>query len=411
MSRITQVVADALGQLISPNSHIAIALSGGADSMALTLLAQDWVAQHGGTITALTVDHGLREASAAEASQVAEWMRARGIEHHILTPAHTDASNNLQEAARGWRYEALAEFCRARGILHCLVAQHAGDNRETVEHNIARGETADGASGMRRVRNFRGVRFVRPMLALEHAEIEAFLRERDVVWVNDPSNADTHFARVRARKMLEQDTVRTRELDGLIVQHAASRALRDDALAEAAMRCVMMSPLGFADMSLTAWRQLKPLVASQLLADCITSIGGSVNRPRGRETARLVAALDHAFTTRTLQHCEITLEGDCLRFARERARVAPALPLRGCGAVIWDRRFSVQYDLPEAEGYTLGAIGRKAAKQLALPAATPGLWHLDELVFVPHIGMPQSASARVSIGFVPPKPLAAAPFW
>ena len=395
----------------SASAHFAVALSGGADSLALTLLAQDYAAQYGGRVTALTVDHRLRAESAAEAQQVASMMRARGIAHHILTPTHDDASNNLQEAARSWRYQALSEYCSSNGVLHCLVAHNAGDNRETAHHNIERGDTADGASGMRSVRNLNGVRFLRPLLTIERGELEDYLRGRHVPWIDDPSNQNTKFARVRTRRMLQENPGERAALDATITHQRAARTRRDDALAHAAMRCVTLSPFGFVDIDLTAWRALDATVASQLLADCITTISGATSRPRGADTTRLVAALQHPFRTRTLQHCELTLQGDTLRIAREFARVAAPIALRGKGVALWDGRFTIHHDLPADARYRLAATGVSNGKNTGLPPATPALWHLDEPVFLPHIELPHQAGTPVRIGFTPPKPLAAAPFW
>ena len=399
-----------------PHPHLAVALSGGADSLALTLLAHRWATARGGRITALTVDHRLRAESTAEAVHVGAMMRAQGIAHHILTPAHTDEERNLQAAARAWRYDALAAYCRAHGILDCLVAHHAGDVRETMLHNIARGHTADGASGMRAATNRSGVRFLRPLLFSERAALEDFLCTNQMVWIDDPSNQNPRFARVRARHMLRSDSAQRDALDAMHTENAAARTARDHALAQAAIHCVAIHPLGFADMSLRAWRTLEPTLASQLLADCITTISGHIHRPRAHETARLVNALDAPFRKRTLQHCEITCDGDRLRIAREYARVAPPLTLRGDGEVLWDGRFKVRHQLADGDHYTLGALGARGRKQLRaqgfdLPPATPCLWHLDEWVMVPHIELPHQATHSIHIGFAPPKPLAAAPFW
>lgn len=379
--------------------------------MALALLAQDYVRARGGEVVTLTVDHRLREESTQEAAQVAAWMRARHIPHYILTPEHTEVSRNMQEAARQWRYDALADFCTSHGILHCLVAHHAGDRRETALLHQARGETADGASGMGYVRNYRGVRFLRPMLGFERAELTDFLRQRDVRWIEDPSNYNPKFARVRTRTMLAtQDHYAA--LDAQIAQAGEARAARDEALAAAAVQCVAISPLGFADIALAPWRTLPPLLASQLLADTITMISGDTHRPRAQDTARLMSALGSGFRKRTLQRCEVTQTGDCLRIAREASRVAPPAVLRGRGVFMWDQRFRVHYDLPAGEALTIEALGTEGKRQLQLrdlPRATPCLRALDEQRFVPHMHFP--APPGISVGFAPAKPLAAAPFW
>ena len=403
----------------SSSTHFAVALSGGADSLALTLLMQEYVAQHGGHITALTVDHRLRKESTEEAQRVAAMMHDQGMAHHILTPAHDTSSNNLQEAARHWRYRALSDYCHAQGILHCLVAHNAGDNRETVAHNEARGDTVDGISGMRSSHTLHGIRFLRPLLITERAELEAFLRSKKMAWIDDPSNTNPAFARVRTRDRLRHAPEECAALDATLIAHRPLRTMRDDALALAAMQAVTIHPLGFAEMNLAHWRGLDEPLASQLVADCLTTIGGATSRPRGSDTRRLAHALRAPFTRRTLHQCELTLHGDHVRIARELARVAAPIALTGNGETCWDGRFIIRHAIPAGTCYTLAALGNHGRKQAIarwgavgdVAPSTPALWHLDELLYVPHIEVPHRVAEQVVIRFCPPKPLAAAPFW
>src|SRR5438552_7537765 len=94
---------------------VAVAVSGGPDSMALAILADRWARQRGGQAWALTVDHRLRPESAAEAQTVAEWLSARAIPHEILVWADEKPASGIQEAARAARYRLLAGWCRERG--------------------------------------------------------------------------------------------------------------------------------------------------------------------------------------------------------------------------------------------------------------------------------------------------------
>ena len=380
--------------------------------MALSLMADAWARAHGGHILALTVDHGLRAESAAEAAQVGAWMAARNIRHCILTPAPAAHSNNLQNNARQRRYDALADACRAEGILHCLIAHHAGDQRETTAHNLARGETADGAAGMAMLRNYHGVRFLRPLLGVEHAALTDYLCAQRCEWVEDPSNTNATFARVRTRMALASDAGHTEQLAHLAEREGADRAARDEALARAAMQCVALHPLGYAELSITEWHTLSNGMATRLLADTLRCISGSTYRPRTSDTLRLADALPTLARTRTLHGCEVARHGDTIRIAREFARVVPPLTLSGEGRARWDGRFRLYYRLPPGAGYRIGALGRHA-RHYGLPRATPALWHLDEPYHVPHIAgagaLPEGVS--ITLGFAPAKPLAAAPFW
>lgn len=418
------------------NSPLAIALSGGADSMALTLLAEGWARTHGARIVTLTVDHGLRPESRQEAEQVARWMAARGIEHHLLTPPPLHHLNNLQEAARQRRYDALAEWCHAHGVLHCLLAHHAGDQAETVALMQARGDTADGAAGMAAARHYRGVRFLRPLLGIDKKDLKKFLHARAAGWVEDPSNQNTKFARVRVRGALANDAATHAALLSTARAEGAARAARDDALAEAAASLVTMHPTGFAELPLTGWAALAPALASQLIADLLTTISGRSERPRAADTERLCAAFVASYQSsvvrtetsshhsrltphpsplrRTLHGCEISVSKNTIIIAREVARVAAPITLRGTGTTHWDDRFRVHHALPADMELSLRALGNDGKKLLATghwPLATPSLWHLDRLVYVPYLYDTLPENAQVRVGFAPRKPLAAAPFW
>lgn len=428
-------------------SGFSVALSGGADSMALTLLADDWARAHGCRIVALTVDHALRAESRAEAEQVARWMHARGIEHHILTPEHTPAGNNLMQAARQWRYDALADFCRAQGIAYCLLGHHQGDQRETVLLNAARG--GDGLSGMPRLRAYRGVQFLRPLLDVEKGALVEYLRmhsprchpeqregsylqqvrsfayaqdDSAVAWIEDPSNRNTDFARVRVRNQLAGDAALRAEVDARIVQARADRHAREQALAEAVADCVTIHPAGYATIQRERWR-MHHSVHHHLIADTLRCISGQTHRVRSAEIARLMEAiLDKTQGRRSLQYCVIAWDAATIRIEREPARVAEPVTLQGRGYCFWDQRFHVEYDVPDGYAVQLAALGVRGKKSLrdsgndevrSLPLATPCLWHRDEPVMLPHI--PWRAATlppdlHCSIRFAPAKPLVVTPF-
>ena len=114
------------------NPTIAIAVSGGCDSMCLTLLLNDWTVANDGKLIALTVDHGLRSESATEAHQVSDWLSQRSIEHHILTWSGKKPTSGIQEAARKARYSLLEDWCLQHKVLHLFVAHNADDQAETI---------------------------------------------------------------------------------------------------------------------------------------------------------------------------------------------------------------------------------------------------------------------------------------
>lgn len=153
-----------LGPFERPPS-IAVAVSGGSDSLGLGLLLADWVHERGGQLIVLTIDHGLRAEAAAECARVAEIFTAiPNCSAHILSWQGEKPQHGLQAAARVARYALLADWCRAHGVLHLAVAHTAEDQAETVAMRRAHGSGPLGLAGMAALRPEAGVRLLRPLL-------------------------------------------------------------------------------------------------------------------------------------------------------------------------------------------------------------------------------------------------------
>ena len=142
---------DPLGPF-EPAPLLAVGVSGGADSLALVLLADRWARARRGSVLALTVDHALRDGSAAEAAQVGHWLAARGIAHEVLRWDGPKPATAIQETARAARYRLLGQRCAGTGILHLLLAHHRDDQAETVLLRRAQGSGRDGLAGMAAIR-------------------------------------------------------------------------------------------------------------------------------------------------------------------------------------------------------------------------------------------------------------------
>jgi tRNA(Ile)-lysidine synthase len=170
-------LGDALARIggFEPSPFIAVAVSGGPDSLALTILADRWARRHGGCAWALTVDHRLRPESAAEARQLGTWLAARGIPHAILAWQDAKPFSGVQEAARAARYRLLGEWCVARGCLHLLTAHHREDQAETYLIRRRAGSGPDGLAAMAAVRELPGLRLVRPLLGVARARLAVLL--------------------------------------------------------------------------------------------------------------------------------------------------------------------------------------------------------------------------------------------
>lgn len=185
-------------------TSIAVALSGGPDSMALCALVQEWAQGRGMRVHAITVDHALRPESAAEAQQVGDWVSQSmpDVTHVVLRrdPATITAAK-LQEQARADRYRLMSDYCHAQGIAHLCLAHHQDDQAETFLFRLCKGSGLDGLAAMRVQSTVHDIALIRPFLGMGKDRLIATCQARGLPFVNDPSNKNYQFARVRFREM------------------------------------------------------------------------------------------------------------------------------------------------------------------------------------------------------------------
>lgn len=373
---------------------LAVAVSGGADSLCLALLAHDWARARGGTVTALIVDHGLRTESAAEAETVAGWLRAHGIAAVVLRWHGVKPVTGVQEAARAARYRLLRAWCAAAGVLHLLVGHQHEDQVETVLLRAERGSGADGLAGMAAIVELAECRILRPLLAMPALRLRATLRARGQAWIEDPSNRNPVFARTRLRAAA--DAAPRPDIA------AAGRARRTAEAAVAALlaRSVAIFPDGSAMVDAAAWASAPADIARRALVRVLLTVGGGAYPPRGDRLDPLLDALRRGGLRggRTLAGCRLVSRGLRLLVAREAGRIAPTATLPA-GPFIWDDRFLLTLSAGTLAGLRLAPLGaagwravlaaapeiRARAPLYPVSTALPALFDLEGVRDVPHL--------------------------
>lgn len=196
--------ADALLAPLLGFERVALAVSGGPDSLALLLLAHAFVQAHGGQDRFLvySVDHGLRPEAAAEVAFVLREARRLGFEARGLAWEGAKPATGIQQAARAARYRLFAAAMRADGAAALVTAHHRDDQAETVLMRLAHGSGIEGLRGMELFSEVDGITVVRPLLGVDPAALRAVVAAAGLTPVTDPSNSDLDYERVRWRRML-----------------------------------------------------------------------------------------------------------------------------------------------------------------------------------------------------------------
>lgn len=183
---------------------LAVAVSGGPDSMALAHILAQRAAESRFDLHILTVDHGLRVEAAQEVVDVVTYFEGKDhVTARILERDIEDHQKDkrIQEAARQDRYALMAAYCAEKSIKHLFLAHHADDQMETVLFRLAKGSGLDGLAGMRDVQPYSDeLTLCRPLLSLSKDDLLSYCAAHDIPYVEDKSNEDDKFARVRMRK-------------------------------------------------------------------------------------------------------------------------------------------------------------------------------------------------------------------
>ncbi len=388
-----------VGDLTS--ARVAVAVSGGSDSMATLHLAL----QAFGTVQAVTVDHALRAESAEEARRVFRFCTDLGIAHDTLVWKHGTVTGNLMEAARQARYGLMADWAKNTGITHILLGHTADDQAETFLMGLARGAGLDGLSGMRAGWHHGAVRFARPFLAVPRARLRSYLTAKDIAWIDDPSNENERFTRIRMRKLLPQlraSGITVDRLTAVISNLSATQDVVRQTVADAAA-VICCERAGSLDFDLARWSDFNPEVQRRLLLAGILWVSTAQHAPRADAVARVLRAIS--------ERRDATLWGVRLRMGQQGFRLireARAVAGLACEPeALWDGRWRVTG--PFAAGHQLRALGADGLRQLEgwrdqgiardVLLVSPSVWHDGTLIAAPLAGFSSDFQARIAAGF------------
>ncbi|MGY5779045.1 tRNA lysidine(34) synthetase TilS [Rhizobium sp. LEGMi135b] len=221
-----RAISEFLHSLSKP-AHILVAISGGSDSTGLLIALAERLKSHPHediTLTAATIDHGLRAAAADEALEVAALCSSRGIAHFVRRWEGEKPETGIMAAAREARYALLADLASDISADVIVTAHTLDDQHETMAMRSARRGQGGHGTGIADAALFdRRIWIVRPFLACRRADIRAYLETHGVSWLDDPSNEDTKYERVRTRMNLASEPATEPPADGGADRAALSR--------------------------------------------------------------------------------------------------------------------------------------------------------------------------------------------
>ncbi len=191
------------------NPSVAVAVSGGPDSMSLLFLVNAFIKYKKGNLIALIVDHGIRKNSNQEANYISTYLNKKNITSQILTVNQVNVSKKSMNEARNNRYNLLTDFCIKNNFLHLFVAHHKDDNLETFLNRKIAGSDFYGLKSMSEFSLYNKVGIIRPLLNFSKDALLNYNKKNKIEYINDPSNFNLDYTRPTIRKFLKKSDQKT----------------------------------------------------------------------------------------------------------------------------------------------------------------------------------------------------------
>lgn len=374
---------------------LAVAVSGGADSLALLFLAHELAQQQGSYVIALTINHNLRTEAKKEAFCIGQWTHAKGIQHIIIEWTADKPQTRLQERARNARYALLTEWCQQNNISTLLLGHHAQDQEETFWMRLSSGSGLDGLVGMKKCTVKNGIICLRPFLHLPKERLKATLIAQRQEWIEDPSNQNLRFFRGRFRHFIQEEGLSSFRLLQIMEKLQRDAEFIQDSLHKAIKTTIKAHEGGYLTIKKEFFVELHPAISQRLLSFLIQWFSHTDYSPRSIQVIGIQDKIKKgsSFTAGGIywafSHEEIFLFREPR--ATEQERCVSTIKEK----TLWDQRFWIDPLLTEyvPKEMIMGPLGsipslKKEIHSLIPTRAwptLPALWEKGKVVVVPHL--------------------------
>ena len=314
-----------------------VAVSGGSDSVALLTLLLNWAHKNKKKLFVVTVDHGLRSAAADEAIYVRKLCQKNNIRHEILK-IESVVSGNVQAWARENRYRAIAEWANKNKIMSVFLGHTLDDQAETVLLRLGRGSGVDGLAAMQSESFRENIKWLRPLLNIQRNDLREFLKFENVAFIDDPSNDDTKYHRIKIRKFLaniNEFGLNAKRLTETANRMAQAKDVLNQVAFKFAKKNILVTKIGSLSVDLSNFQKQLPETKFRVLSYSVKWVAGNYYGARAKTLAKaLQDSLDGK--TRTCSGCMLTKNDGKLHIFREYNAVKNSSLMNG----VWDNRWS-----------------------------------------------------------------------
>ena len=380
--------------------NIALAISGGADSLALAILANKYKYKYNYKLFAFSIDHQLRSDSAKEVRYVKNLMKTIDIKHHTLAWTTVKPKTKIQESARIARYDLLCEACNKHQCDYILLGHHADDQIETFIIRLEAKSGLDGLSCMQEktkiLTSYGHLNLIRPLLNIRKKTLIELCKKNNMKWLEDPSNEDIKYSRSKIRKLLISIDM-FRGFNESITLYSKLKFNIDRILLNTMKNSITFNEVGICKISLDNFLKLPDVFQKKLLNTLIKIIGGKKYPRKSSIINRVlekIIGLDKINTT--VGGVYIKISKDSIFMCRQLDNSMKTINLINYKS-LWDRRFIICNNTKN-KNITIGPLGEKdyllmiKLNKITKPSISfsaiktiPTIRLLEEIVSIPHL--------------------------
>jgi tRNA(Ile)-lysidine synthase len=276
-------------------NHIAVAVSGGSDSMALIIACNNYCKKKNIKLSAITIDHKVRKNSLIEAKKLNILLQEKNIDHHIIEINSNDIpSSNIEANLRKIRYQLLQEFCHKNNINYLFLGHHIGDIAENFLIRLFRGSGLDGLSPIQELIELNNIKIIRPFLNLPKKLLQEYLISQNIIWFEDETNQDQKFLRNKIRKFLasfENSELIEKRIASASNEIKFARDIIDEINQQYQQKIINKISENCYEVNIKELALIKPEIAQRILVLLITKISSKPYKPRKEKLLRFYQIL------------------------------------------------------------------------------------------------------------------------
>ena len=380
---------------------IAVAVSGGPDSLALTILLQKFSLENNIDLKAISIDHDLRSSSKDELQWLASELKKRKIKHKIIKWKSLKPNANILSSARNKRYELLIKECERVDIKHLFTGHHLDDQVENVLLRIIRGSGIKGLGSLQEKFKFTKsrVNILRPLLKYPKKSLISFLANEKQEYIVDPTNSNNNFDRSRVRKVsshLINEGLSNKRLLSTIKNLKDANNSITYLINSSLKSFIKINSRGAISILLDQFEPLPEEVKFRSLSKLLTFVGKGKNTPRSKNILNLLDIISkNNFKNLTVAGCLIKKVKKEIFFLPEVTRKMYVAKIRSSN-FIWNEQYKITMKNDYAKGLSIQYLGENGIKALPKkygnklekdthPHSYLSIWKGRKLIAVPDI--------------------------